>query len=118
MGPLPSPEDIQKFDTIVQGGAERIFGMAEREQTHRIEMERQSAAHDQALARVTQEANMAAQRTEGKIARIGLVIGFSLSAGALLAATYAVWKGADWRAVAALSALPVAATLLRTFGRK
>jgi uncharacterized membrane protein len=118
MGPLPPPEDIQKFDAIVQGGAERIFDMAEREQAHRIEMEQQSAAHDRVLARAAQEANMTAQQTEGRIARIGLVTGSLLSVCALLSATFAVWKGADWQAVMALASLPVAVTFAKAFWKK
>ena len=34
-GPLPPPEQLSKYDAIVENGAERIFAMAEKEQMHR-----------------------------------------------------------------------------------
>lgn len=38
-GPLPSPRQLQEYEDIVPGGAERIFQMAEREQSHRHQMQ-------------------------------------------------------------------------------
>ncbi len=34
-GPLPAPRQMREYEGIVPGGAERIFQMAEREQSHR-----------------------------------------------------------------------------------
>ncbi|HFO0796466.1 TPA: DUF2335 domain-containing protein [Enterobacter roggenkampii] len=34
-GPLPPPDVIRGYDQILPGGAERIFAMAEKEQSHR-----------------------------------------------------------------------------------
>lgn len=34
-GPLPAPEDLEKYDRIVPGAAERILKMAEKEMEHR-----------------------------------------------------------------------------------
>lgn len=43
-GPLPQPADLEKYDQIVPGAAERILIMAEKEQTNRHkENERQDA---------------------------------------------------------------------------
>lgn len=39
-GPLPPPDALEKFNTIVERGAERVFRMTEIEQRHRIESER------------------------------------------------------------------------------
>lgn len=36
-GPLPRPEDLEKYDNIVPGAAERILQMAEKEMQHRHE---------------------------------------------------------------------------------
>lgn len=41
-GPLPNPEQLQKYSVVVKDGAERIFKMAELEQVHRHTMERRS----------------------------------------------------------------------------
>ena len=35
-GPLPHPEILAKYDSILPGAAERILVMAEKEQNHRI----------------------------------------------------------------------------------
>lgn len=39
-GPLPAPETLKKYDEIIPHGAERIMAMAEKQQEHRIEMEK------------------------------------------------------------------------------
>jgi uncharacterized membrane protein len=39
-GPLPPPAALEHFDRIIEGGASRILAMAEREQTHRIDTEK------------------------------------------------------------------------------
>lgn len=39
---LPSPEVLEAYDTVMQGSAERIVGMFEREQIHRHEWERRA----------------------------------------------------------------------------
>lgn len=36
-GPLPRPEDLEKYDKVVPGAAERIIKMAEEEMRHRHE---------------------------------------------------------------------------------
>jgi len=39
---LPSPETLEAYDTVMQGSAERIVGMFEREQIHRHEWEKRA----------------------------------------------------------------------------
>lgn len=39
-GPLPSPDDLKKYNTIIPNGADRIMVMAERQNQHRIEIEK------------------------------------------------------------------------------
>lgn len=38
-GPLPSPDDLKKYDGAVPGAAERIIRMAENQQNHRMRLE-------------------------------------------------------------------------------
>lgn len=45
-GPLPSPETLEQYGKVVPGLAEKIVGMAEREQTHRHELEREDLKQD------------------------------------------------------------------------
>ena len=54
-GPLPRPEDLEHYDQIVPGGAERLFAMAEREAKHRQDIERtalSSVAHEGRLGQI------------------------------------------------------------------
>lgn len=39
-GPLPCPEDLEKYNHIIPNGADRITIMAERQNFHRIEIEK------------------------------------------------------------------------------
>lgn len=39
IGPLPSPDALERFNQVIPGGAERIFQMAEEEGKHRRKME-------------------------------------------------------------------------------
>lgn len=39
-GPLPTPEDLAKYDKFIPNGAERIMSMAEKQQSHRMELEK------------------------------------------------------------------------------
>jgi uncharacterized membrane protein len=41
-GPLPPPGALQQFDQIIPDGANRIMGLIEREQAHRIDHESQA----------------------------------------------------------------------------
>lgn len=36
-GPLPPPADLERIDQIIPGGADRLLRMAEKEQTYRID---------------------------------------------------------------------------------
>jgi len=39
-GPLPMPEDLARYDQLIANGAERILAMAEKNQTHRQQLEK------------------------------------------------------------------------------
>lgn len=39
-GPLPPPEDLNRYDQIIKNGAERIMKRAERQSAHRMEIEK------------------------------------------------------------------------------
>ncbi len=106
-GPLPPPEALQKFDLIVQGGAERLFQMAEVEQQHRIASERAAL-----------EANIRTSHAEAWNARAGLLLGWSLSIVALGAAVYAAVIGAHPLVSVALVGIPLMAAVRSLIVRK
>jgi len=40
IGPLPDPDTLREYDQILDNGAERIMAMAEKQSSHRIEIEK------------------------------------------------------------------------------
>lgn len=45
-GPLPPPAILERYDAIVPGGAERIFGWVDQQSAHRRELEHMRVAGD------------------------------------------------------------------------
>ncbi len=45
-GPLPSPDILREYDNILPGAAERVFRMAESQQTHRQNLETSAISGD------------------------------------------------------------------------
>jgi Predicted membrane protein (DUF2335) len=77
-GPLPPPSELEKIDQIIPGGADRLLRMAEKEQAHRIED-----------------------------ARRGQYLGWSLAAGAVIAAAVVSLCQGPWQVSVALVGIPV-----------
>ncbi|EKB56914.1 DUF2335 domain-containing protein [Bergeyella zoohelcum] len=71
-GPLPDAESLVKYNSVIPNGADRIMQMAEKQQKHRIEIEKRV---------------ILSQNTQGLLGQIfGLVIGlFGISCGTFLA---------------------------------
>ena len=77
-GPLPPPAQLEKIDQIIPGGADRLLRMAEKEQAHRIED-----------------------------AKRGQYLGWSLAAGAVIAAAVVSLCRGPWQVSVALVGIPV-----------
>ena len=77
-GPLPPPSELEKIDQIIPGGADRLLRMAEKEQAHRIED-----------------------------AKRGQYLGWSLAAGAVIAAAAVSLCHGPWQVSVALVGIPV-----------
>ena len=77
-GPLPPPAELEKIDQIIPGGADRLLSMAENEQTHRI-----------------------------ADAKRGQYLGWSLAAGAAIAAAVVSLCHGPWQVPVALAGIPV-----------
>jgi Predicted membrane protein (DUF2335) len=77
-GPLPPPAELEKIDQIIPGGADRLLRMAEKEQTHRIEDTKR-----------------------------GQYFGWSLAAGAVIAAAVVSLCHGPWQVSVALVGIPV-----------
>lgn len=81
-GPLPAPRTMREYEEIVPGGAERIFKMAELEQQHRHQRDRDNAALR----------NKTVDHVRTRELR-GQIIGGCLAFSVLLLSTYMVVKG-------------------------
>ena len=77
-GPLPPPAELEKIDQIIPGGADRLLRMAEKEQIHRIEDSKR-----------------------------GQYLGWSLAAGAVVAAAVVSLCHGPWQVSVALVGIPV-----------
>ena len=74
-GPLPPPEALTQYESVLPGAAERIFQMAERELRHRQSIEGTIVNGD------------------SRRAYLGIVLGTLVALGALGAAAYAISQG-------------------------
>jgi len=94
-GPLPPPGALQQFDTIIPNGAERIMGMVEREQLHRMELDK------------------ATVRAEILDTIGGKVLGAVMTLAAVAGAVYTASIGAHWAVSVAIVGVPITALIGR-----
>lgn len=104
-GPLPAPEDLQHYDDLLPGAAERIFRMAEIEQQHRHEQESKSISSELSTRDLLQATEKA--RIEGVMRsdKRGQYLGAAVSILAILGAIYTA--GTQPYVAAALIGLPI-----------
>lgn len=81
-GPLPAPKTLAQYDHVVPGAAERIIQMAEREQAHRHQHDRDVLGLRKAAVEHVKERETRGQRLAGW-----------LSLAVLLVGTYLIWLG-------------------------
>jgi uncharacterized membrane protein len=80
-GPIPSPEIIRGYEEVVQGSADRILKMAERNLEHRISTENKQLDHS-----IKSEARLI--NTETSLSYLGLISGFIIAIFGLSGAIY------------------------------
>lgn len=90
-GPLPPPKVLADFDLIIPGASERILGMVEAEQKHRI-------AHESTV--------LQAQMGDNKRRNW---LGAGIAFAAIAASVFTAYIGAHWTVSVALVGLPIAA---------
>jgi uncharacterized membrane protein len=83
-GPLPHPEDLEKYNQVLPGAADRIIRMAEQQLSHR-----------QSLESKVVDANIKAQR-------VGTVLGFILALVAIGGGIFLVYVGKEATGIAAI----------------
>lgn len=85
-GPLPSPQQLQQFNSIIPKGAERIMTMTEQEAAHRRDQERK------------------ALRADFLIQLLGIACAFTVAIGGVAAAVRLALGGHDVVAATMISA--------------
>lgn len=78
IGPLPDPDTLEQYSAIIDNGAERIMVMAEKQQDHRISLEKR-VVWNQIIQ-----------------SYLGQVFAFFIGLAALGAATYCIINGQPW----------------------
>jgi len=99
-GPLPPPEDLAKYEHTLPGAAERIFGMAESQASHRQSLEKS----------VVEEGQSRSNK--------GLWLGFIISLVVLAIGATFVLTGHDWAGVSLLSATLVRLAAVFVIGQR
>jgi uncharacterized membrane protein len=78
-GPIPPPDILQGYENVLQGAAERIVAMAERQAAHRQYLERKIVEDG------SQRAN------------IGMWLGFVIAVVVLAVSAALIWTGYGWQ---------------------
>ncbi|MBR5160652.1 MAG: DUF2335 domain-containing protein [Thermoguttaceae bacterium] len=73
-GPLPSPEDFERYEKTLPGAGERILSMAERQQQHRFEIEKTLVKNETKKIDIEDRAMKEETVLEGRKSYIGLII--------------------------------------------
>ena len=98
-GPLPPPSALQSYEEVLEGSADRILKMAEKQTEHRISME--------------------SMTLKGRFTRSywGLAAGFVLSAMVIGGGIYVISRGHDWAGGILISASLVGLASVFVLGR-
>ena len=105
-GPLPPPADMQRYNDVLPGAAERIFALCEQETRHRQEMERGAQLAQITVLQKQQEFGERQAQMSYDTTRLGQKFGFVAYIACIVGAAYVAHIGSDWQAVAALVGIP------------
>lgn len=106
-GPIPPASELEHYERIRPGLADRIIAMAERQLT----MAESQMKHRQGLEK-------GVVKTNSRLAYLGLVSGFVLGAGGLTAAVYLIRMGKELGGAAAFIASLATLAGLFIYGRR
>lgn len=116
-GPLPTPEDLQRYEALTPGTAERIIRMAEDESGHRRRIEdRANVANVEAQAAQLAIADYQS-RAVFRSDMLGQVAGLLVSLACIAGAVYLALSGREWVA-GVLAAIPTAAVIQAFFVKR
>ena len=85
VGPIPPPQILDKYNQILPGAADRILKMAEKEQSHRHEMQEKLVE--------SQASDFRQDRNEK---RLGQIFGFAIGVVSIISGSVTAIQGAPW----------------------
>ena len=106
-GPLPAPEDLQRYEQLSPGAANRIISMAENEQNHRTAMAKLTLSSDIKHRDDVHQAQQTNAKAANRSAMVGQYFGGVVGAGCVVGAMYSVYAGAHPVVAIAFVSLPV-----------
>jgi uncharacterized membrane protein len=83
-GPIPPPETLAHYNTVLPGAAERILAMAEKQQTHRQDLERRVIFSN--------------TRSQTR----GTYLGFAIALTAILSGVFLIYIGREVTGIASI----------------
>lgn len=110
-GPLPTPEELFQYNTLLPGAADRIIAMAEREQAHRANLDDMATRAD---IRHREELVVSQQRNAAGAFRsdlVGQLLGGLVAILCIAGAVYTAINGVHPTIPIALVSLPVASII-------
>jgi len=116
-GPLPAPEDMERYEGVLSGAAERIFRKFEEQASHRMEIEKAALNAD---IQAQQTHLLIVANRENSAARsdlFGQTLGALIALGAIGGAIYLGFAGQTGAAVA-LCSIPLVSIIQAMRTRK
>lgn len=104
-GPLPPPDQLQHYNDVLPGAAERIFVMAENREKERLRLNAANQVHVHAMDVRSMEREVEVVRREFTQFRVGQIFAFLLGVLALLGAFILAGLNPDSNSAVFLSAI-------------
>lgn len=113
-GPVMDPDTAREWRDLVPDAPERLLAMAEREQLHRLDMERREAdllSQEIALEAKELETDQRVISTQDKHQSKALALAFAVAILCVLGAIYSIYLQAPWPVSVAFLAAPMAGVI-------
>lgn len=117
-GPLPIPQDLDHYEQILEGAANRILLMAEAQISHRIENENRALQADIDIRKDLHVTEASKMRLTFLVQGLGQLLGTTVSITSLGLAAYTAMHGSPWQVTTAFLGLPVVAMINAITGNK
>lgn len=91
-GPLPAPDDFQRYEEILPGAANRILEIVERQQSHQHSQERMMLEQSGIILEIERQV----ATSDSRRAYLGIVSGLTISLLTIGGGIYLIANGQEW----------------------